>query len=342
MALFQDQKMEQKFMEQKSMEQKSMEQKSMEVSDQEINLQKISSVKALNLVFGEYSPNTQRAYARAFRNLQEWAMIKDLSEMENFDPLRMLEYKKHLISLGKKPSTINQIMSALRKVCSVLTEFGYLKQNPFKTSVIRAEKIDNSSNKGALNICQLNAMIEANKKIEYDGRLSNLLRYRNGLVLKFLYLTAARRGEAAGLIWEDIINDGNYKVAILRHTKSGKEQRIKLREELYADLFEWRKILDENSVNSEYVFPSLGFRTLGEKMSGKGINDIVSRLGQSIGLDISAHYLRHTAITLALEMGEPLQKVQSYARHASANTTIRYFHDRELLEKNPTDKLPMI
>ena len=46
--------------------------------------------------------------------------------------------------------------------------------------------------------------------------------------------------------------------------------------------------------------------------------------------------------SLALELGEPLQKVQSYARHASANTTIRYFHDRQLLEKNPTDSLPMI
>ncbi|HBD29309.1 MAG TPA: integrase, partial [Deltaproteobacteria bacterium] len=44
----------------------------------------------------------------------------------------------------------------------------------------------------------------------------------------------------------------------------------------------------------------------------------------------------------AVELGESLQKVQSYARHASANPTIRYFHDRQLLEKNPTDSLPMI
>ena len=41
-------------------------------------------------------------------------------------------------------------------------------------------------------------------------------------------------------------------------------------------------------------------------------------------------------------MGEPLQKVQAYARHSSANTTIRYFHDQEILKKNPTDRLPRI
>ena len=77
-------------------------------------------------------------------------------------------------------------------------------------------------------------------------------------------------------------------------------------------------------------------------MSGKGVNDVFSKLGSAIGLKIAAHYHRHTAITLALELGEPLQKVQSYARHASANTTIRYFHDQQFLEKNPTDRLPMI
>ncbi len=270
----------------------------------EVSTPVVAPAKALELVFGEYSPNTQRAYARAFRDLQEWAGIRELRAMESFDPLRMLEYKNFLKSSGKKPATINQIMSALRKVCKVLTEFGYLKQNPFKASIIRAEKIDSSAGKGALQVSQLNAMIEANETLEYDGRVAPLL--------------------------------------VLRHTKSGKEQRIKLRMELLEELEEWKRLLQQNNIETPYVFPSLGFRTLGRQMCGKGINDIVVRLGKAIGLNISAHYLRHTAITLALELGEPLQKVQSYARHASANTTIRYFHDRQLLEKNPTDTLPLI
>ena len=307
-----------------------------------VNKPSLAPNEALKLVFGEYAANTQRAYARAFRDLQVWADIRELREMEDFDPLRMLEYKNQLKASGKKASTINQTMSALRKVCKVLTEFGYLKQNPFKASVIRAEKVDTATSKGALQVSQLNAMIEANKVMQYDGRIAPLLRFRNNLVLKFLYLTAARRGEAADLRWDDIMQDGAFYVAVLRYTKSGKEQRIKLRHELHQELSSWRSLLHKNNIDSTHVFPSLGFRTLGQKMSGKGINDIVSRLGKAIGINISAHYLRHTAITLALELGEPLQKVQSYALHASANTTIRYFHDRQLLEKNPTDSLPLI
>ena len=325
-----------------SMEEKNIRPSNSDSGALELKKPVVSPAKALELVFGEYSPNTQRAYARAFRNFQDWADIRELHEMDDFDPLRMLEYKNFLKSSDKKPATINQTMSALRKVCKVLNDFGYLKHNPFKASVIRAEKIDSAASKGALQISQLNAMIEANEIMLYDGRISQLLRLRNGLVLKFLYLTAARRGEAADLFWDDIVQDGSFQVAILRQTKSGKEQRIKLRKELYKELKEWREMLQASNVVTRYVFPSLGFRTMGDKMSGKGINDIIVRLGKAVGLNISAHYLRHTAITLALELGEPLQKVQSYARHASANTTIRYFHDRQLLEKNPTDTLPMI
>ena len=185
-------------------------------------------------------------------------------------------------------------------------------------------------------------MMEANERVKYDSRRADLLRVRNGLVLKFLYLTAARRSEAAGLRWEDLQHDGAFKVVILRKTKSGEAQKIKLRDELHQELVDWKSRLARSGVMSDWVFPSLGFRTLGRRMTGKGINDIIARLGDAIGLEISAHYLRHTAITLALELGEPLQKVQSYARHASANTTIRYFHDQQLLEKNPTDRLPLI
>ena len=58
-----------------------------------LDVKKIASspAKALELVFGEHSTNTQRAYARAFRDFQEWADIRELHEMESFDPLRMVE-----------------------------------------------------------------------------------------------------------------------------------------------------------------------------------------------------------------------------------------------------------
>lgn len=302
----------------------------------------VTPAEALHLVFQEYSLNTQRAYARIFREFQDWAAIRELKDLEDIDSLKMLEYKSYLKNQGKKPSSVNQAMSALKKVCKVLHEFGHISKNPFKSSVIRSEKVSSISNKGALRVAQLNAMMNANTKIEYDERVESLIRIRNGILLKFLYLTAARRSEAANLRWDDIQQDGRYYVVILQQTKSGVPQRLKLRPELYNELLEWKDTLSQYGLTCEWVFPSLSFRTIGQKMTGKGVNDVIVKLGRAAGLKISAHYLRHTAITLALELGEPLQKVQAYARHVSANTTIRYFHDQEILEKNPTDRLPMI
>jgi site-specific recombinase XerD len=302
----------------------------------------LSADRALELVFGNYAPNTRRAYARAFRDFQRWANIQTPQQLEQLDSLQMLEYKEFLKQAGKKPASINQSMSALKKVCKVLTECGYLQQNPFKSSLIRNERVSQLSNKGALRVNQLQQMLAANDHVAYDERIDVPLRSRNRALLKFLYFTAARRSEVAGLRWEHIRQDGRFWVAVLEHTKSGVVQKLKIREELYQDLQTWRAVAQEWEITAPWVFPSLGHRTMGQQMTGKGINEVVKRLGKEIGIEISTHYLRHTAITLALELGEPLQKVQAYARHASANTTVRYFHDHQLLEKNPTDTLPAL
>lgn len=302
----------------------------------------ITPAQALKLLFEDYKPNTRRAYVRIFNDFQAWASIDSLEDLQGLNTLTIMEYKHFLKSQGKKAASINQTMSGLRKVFKVLTEFEYLPSNPFKSTLIRNEKVSDVSTKGALGVANLNAMIQANERENYDHRMLELIRRRNGLILRFLYFTAARRSEVAELRWDDLQQDSGFQIALIRNTKSGVPQRLKIRAELYAELQDWRYALINAAIDSPSVFVSLGFRTQGQKMTGKGINDVVVRLGKAVGLKISAHYLRHTAITLALEMGEPLQKVQAYARHSSANTTIRYYHDQELLRKNPTDSLPRI
>ena len=40
----------------------------------------------------------------------------------------------------------------------------------------------------------------------------------------------------------------------------------------------------------------------------------------------AAHSLRHTAVTLSLLAGKPLEEVQQFARHANMATTMIYNH----------------
>ena len=79
----------------------------------------------------------------------------------------------------------------------------------------------------------------------------------------------------------------------------------------------------------EYVFPSM---TTGrdpefgtdKPMSASGVMRMLKiAVERSGAAHISAHDLRRTHITLALDNGAPLQDMQAQAGHANASTTLR-------------------
>ena len=78
--------------------------------------------RALELVFGNYAVNTRRAYERALKDFQKWAELHSTQDLEHLDSLRMLEYKEHLRLSGKKSASINQAMSALKKICRLIRQ----------------------------------------------------------------------------------------------------------------------------------------------------------------------------------------------------------------------------
>ena len=47
---------------------------------------------------------------------------------------------------------------------------------------------------------------------------------------------------------------------------------------------------------------------------------------------LTAHSLRHSAITLALMAGLPIQEVSQFARHSNISVTMIYSHDIERLK----------
>jgi integrase len=77
--------------------------------------------------------------------------------------------------------------------------------------------------------------------------------------------------------------------------------------------------------------------TSGGRMRPSQVWELVRRLTAAAGITewdrLSAHSLRHTGITLALDAGVPLRDVQDYARHRDARTTRRYDHSRDSLDR---------
>ena len=68
----------------------------------------------------------------------------------------------------------------------------------------------------------------------------------------------------------------------------------------------------------------------------------MKNLLQRSGFDgdrMTAHSLRHTAVTMSLEAGATLQQVQQFARHSLIVTTQIYAHNLERLRNPCSNKI---
>ena len=77
-------------------------------------------------------------------------------------------------------------------------------------------------------------------------------------------------------------------------------------------------------------------------MTTQAISAIVRYRLSQVGLHsnrVTAHSLRHTAITLALMGGATIQEAQMLARHSDINTTLIYAHNIDRIESAPERKI---
>jgi len=82
--------------------------------------------------------------------------------------------------------------------------------------------------------------------------------------------------------------------------------------------------------DEEPLFCSCSNRNRGEALSTRSLSRIVKQALQAVGLDdsrLTAHSMRHTAITLAAAGGASLHQVQAMARHSDPKITMVYFHN---------------
>ena len=158
-----------------------------------------------------------------------------------------------------------------------------------------------------------------------DGRAVGI---RNHALLRLLIYTGLRRAEVVMLRWDDI--DLEAHTVTVRHGK-GDKQRIAA----IADITDATKraLIALRGVQDgqyECVFPGMSagrsprFAT-DVPMSAQTIVRLLSLSSGRAGIGhLSAHDLRRTHITLALDNGAPLQDMQAQAGHANPSTTLRY------------------
>ncbi|WP_294174988.1 tyrosine-type recombinase/integrase [uncultured Clostridium sp.] len=196
---------------------------------------------------------------------------------------------------------------------------------------------DKSTSKNILKIKEPRRKIKTLTKEEMQKVYSATTNIRDEFLIKLLFETGLRIGEALSLYIEDIIFDHNkgHRIKLIDRGElsNGASQKIGEREihvsQELIDLFDdyAYDILDELEIDTNFVFVKLRGKNKGQPLDYSCVSDLFKRLKKKTGIDVHAHLLRHTHATIYYQTTKDIKQVQERLGHSQIQTTMNmYLH----------------
>jgi integrase/recombinase XerD len=211
----------------------------------------------------------------------------------------LIAFKQHLMTLNYAVATVNNKLMAIKSLLTFAHKIGYLNFNV--GTVVKSLKNHDNITEKILMSDEIKALI------------SHAKNSRDGLLIKLLANTGLRISEAINLKWNDIKLN---KICVFG--KGGKTRYISIKEDLLNELL----TLKNNFC--DYVFHSNRLTPLKRENVHTMLKDVAKRANLSD--KVSAHWLRHSTASHALNNGASLNQVKELLGHGSINTTARYLH----------------
>lgn len=304
------------------------------------------------LVAGQLSVRTRRAYASDLAELigvlEAWGLrLPDVNKdhLHGYRAWLAGESVPGLICKEKAcaVATVSRKISVCRQFFAEAHDRSLIPLNP--AARLRGFTVSQESTTLGLTKVQAKELLES---IE----TTTLLGLRDKAMLSLMLRTGVRRMDIIGAtIGELSERDGHTVLRVIG--KRNKERLVKIPVEVARHLGGWREAASgfREELPSTPVFCGLVRQGRGEHciykgrdagqkaLSEKAIWKIVEKRAQAAGITarITPHSTRHTFITLALDGGAPLHKVQVAAGHADPRTTERYWRTKENLDDNAVD-----
>jgi integrase/recombinase XerD len=295
------------------------------------------------------SPNTIQTYAHNLKLF--WEFLQDsklgwleinLEELSNFihwlrNPNSGVLSIQPIVS-KRCEKTINHCLTTIcyqlqlgRKYKSFLHHIS--KGKEVKTRLLKIKEPKKFP--GCLTPEQVNTLVEACSTL------------RDKFLIRLLYETGLRIGEALGLRHEDMVTGKTNEINVvprldnINHVraKSGVERTVHVSKEL----MQWYSayLIDEypEDIDCDFVFvvtKAPGKGEIGTPLAYKTVDSLFRRLSKKIGIKINPHLLRHTHATELIRAGWDMPYVQKRLGHADIQSTINtYIHlsDEDITEE---------
>lgn len=274
--------------------------------------------KSTDLIVSDGLPEAVRLYiaTKSIENVKKGTLYNYTADLRNFflkvaKPVNSVEASDVRLYLAwyktsrkVKDSTLDRIRIALKGFFSWCVDEDIIKKNPLRhVQPIRCADPERLP----MTALELEKVRNACRTL------------REKALVDFLYSTAARVSELSNL---DIrhVNLTDHTVRI-EHGKGDKGRTTFLNAEAEISL---RAYLDSRTDDCAALFVN----KYGEKrrMQKRSIEDEICRIVSrcDLSVHVTPHIFRHTAASLALQRGMPIEQVQKFLGHARIQTTLRY------------------
>jgi integrase/recombinase XerC/integrase/recombinase XerD len=267
------------------------------------------------------------SFGRGF--FTEWAGERPLVNPTRAD---ILSYKGHLKSQNLSPFTISSYMTVVRKL------FGWAEgegRYPNIAKGIEGAKKPKGFSKDPLTVAQIKDMLDAVDRSDIQGK-------RDYAILNLLIRTGLRTIEVVRADVGDIRQDGGEAVLWIQgKARDSKDEFVLLTQDSLKPIRDYLNVRGDVT-SDDPLFTSDSHRNAGERLTTRTIRRIVKEALSIIGIQdgrLSAHSLRHTAVTLSLMGGATIQEAQALGRHASIDTTMIYAHNLDRVANAPERKI---
>lgn len=281
----------------------------------------------LYLAVHGHSPQTARNYRRAFLLFRGFIINKSLAQVnwKDIEAFKIGLSKGYCSYSGKPlaPASISALIAPLKSLYKWGSDpnIGLFPQNP--ATAVKIPSVPVTSTKRYLTQEEVLLLLN-HLKMAGD---------RNYLIVLSLVTLGLRVSELVSIQWGHFQPDPlNTSVWLnVEKGKGGKHRGVKVPGKLWSLMEKYKKSLQEKgtAADADYVFP----------ISSRQVERIIQAASNNCFLSKkpTPHWLRHTNATLALLNGATLQQVQSTLGHSHINTTQRYLHTVEQIEKAAPD-----
>ena len=268
----------------------------------------------------DISGSSKDTYSRSLKQFISWIYETGRDGKLDLQREDILAYKDYLAD--KSSYTVTLYMTSVRKL------YQWLESNriyPDITRGIKGAKKPKGFRKDTLSQEQLRETLGSIEIQSLEGQ-------RDYAIFNLMARTGLRDIEVSRALVEDIrMEQGQEVLWIQGKGRDSKDDFVILTPEALKPIKAYLKARGR-AKKAEPLFCSHSDRNRGEALSTRSISRIIKNSMRAVGLDdsrLTAHSLRHTAISLSILGGASLQQAQAMARHSDSKTTLVYFHNLE-------------